>query len=50
VLFTPSGMEAFFDRFAASDDPAPGQEAFLRAAEGTGMAIVGPPLAVTHPR
>ena len=49
VLFTPSGMEAFFERFAASDDPVPGPEAFGRAAEGTGMEVVGPPLAVTHP-
>jgi quercetin dioxygenase-like cupin family protein len=48
VLFTPSGMERFFERFAGLDGPGP--ETFLRAAEGTGMEVVGPPLAVTHPR
>ncbi len=47
VWFTPSGMERFFDRFAVLDGPSP--EAFLRAAEGTGMEVVGPPLAVSHP-
>ena len=43
------GMEPFFDRFAAMDG-APGMAAFARATEGTGMDVVGPPLAVTHPR
>jgi quercetin dioxygenase-like cupin family protein len=47
VLFTPSGMERFFERFAALE--APGPETFLGAAEGTGMEVVGPPLAVSHP-
>lgn len=49
VAFTPSGMEAFFDRFAAQDGP-PRMEAFERATEGTGMEVVGPPLAQSHPR
>ena len=49
VLFTPSGMERFFDRFAAQDG-APAMEAFERALEGTGMEVVGPPLAKSHPR
>lgn len=48
VWFTPSGMERFFDRFAALEGPGP--DAFRQAAEGTGMEVVGPPLAVTHPR
>jgi quercetin dioxygenase-like cupin family protein len=48
VLFTPSGMERFFERFAALG--APGPETFVEAAAGTGMEVVGPPLAVTHPR
>jgi hypothetical protein len=48
LLFTPSGMERLFDRFADLDGPGP--EAFVQAAEGTGMNVVGPPLAVTHPR
>jgi quercetin dioxygenase-like cupin family protein len=49
VLFAPAGMEAFFDRFAAQDG-RPGMEAFARATEGTGMDVVGPPLAQSHPR
>jgi quercetin dioxygenase-like cupin family protein len=47
VVFTPSGMERFFERFAAL--AAPGPETFLGAGEGTGMEVVGPPLAVSHP-
>jgi hypothetical protein len=47
ALFTPSGMERFFERFAALDSPGP--ETFLEAAAGTGMEVVGPPLAVSHP-
>jgi quercetin dioxygenase-like cupin family protein len=47
VLFTPSGMERFFERFAALDRPGP--ETFLQAADGTGMEVVGPPLASSHP-
>ena len=47
VLFTPSGMERFFERFASFETPGP--EAFLRAADGTGMEVVGPPLAQSHP-
>lgn len=48
VLFTPAGMERFFDRFATLDRIGP--EAFAEAAVGTGMEVVGPPLSVTHPR
>ena len=48
VIFAPAGMEPFFDRFAAMD-ATPGMEAFARATEGTGMEVVGPPLAVSHP-
>ncbi len=47
VLFTPSGMERFFDAFAALRGPGP--EAFAEAAVPAGMAVVGPPLAATHP-
>jgi len=47
ALFTPSGMERFFERFAALDSPGP--ETFLEAAAGAGMEVVGPPLAVSHP-
>jgi quercetin dioxygenase-like cupin family protein len=42
VLFTPSGMERFFDRFAALSafDPA----AFASIGADVGMAVTGPPL------
>jgi quercetin dioxygenase-like cupin family protein len=42
VLFTPSGMERFFDRFAELDafDPA----AFREIGAGVGMDVTGPPL------
>ncbi len=42
-MFTPSGMEAFFDRFAelAAPDPA----AFKTIGASVGMDVVGPPLA-----
>jgi quercetin dioxygenase-like cupin family protein len=42
VLFTPSGMERFFDRFAALDafDPS----AFREIGASVGMDVVGPPL------
>ena len=48
VLFTPSGMERFFDRFSTLGGAGP--EAFAEAADGTGMEVVGPPLAQSHPR
>lgn len=45
VIFTPSGMEEFFDRFAvlADDQVEPG--AFRRIGGEVGMEVVGPPLA-----
>jgi len=45
VLFTPSGMEHFFDRFAAlpADRVDPG--AFRSIGSEVGMEVVGPPLA-----
>lgn len=43
VLFTPSGMERFFDGFASL--PAPDPEAFRRLGEPVGMTVLGPPLA-----
>lgn len=48
VLFTPAGMERFFDRFAELDAATPG--AFREVGSGVGMEVVGPPLAVSHPR
>ena len=47
VLFTPSGMERFFERFAALDTVGP--DAVAQATEGTGMEVVGPPLSRSHP-
>jgi mannose-6-phosphate isomerase-like protein (cupin superfamily) len=44
VMFTPSGMERFFDAFAATPDGVPVPEAFARAAATAGMTVVGPPL------
>ena len=41
VLFTPSGMEHFFDRFAAQSEAA---EAFRTIGAPLGMDVVGPPL------
>lgn len=48
VLFTPSGMERFFERFAAL--PAVDPDAFRRIGEEVGMEVLGPPLARSHPR
>jgi quercetin dioxygenase-like cupin family protein len=42
VMFTPSGMEAFFDRFAELPAPDPG--AFKTIGASVGMDVVGPPL------
>ena len=41
VLFTPSGMEHFFDRFAAQSE---GAEAFRTIGAPLGMDVLGPPL------
>jgi quercetin dioxygenase-like cupin family protein len=46
VLFTPAGMERFFDAFATQ--PA-GPDAFVTAGREAGMQVVGPPLAVSDP-
>ena len=42
VLFTPSGMEAFFDRFAALETFEP--KAFAEIGATVGMDVTGPPL------
>ncbi|MGN6871854.1 MAG: cupin domain-containing protein [Solirubrobacteraceae bacterium] len=42
VIFTPAGMERFFDEFAAL--PSPDPEAFARIGEPVGMKVLGPPL------
>lgn len=49
VLFTPAGMEPFFEAFASLDDGDHGPEEFDRLGAPCGMHVVGPPLAVSHP-
>lgn len=44
VLFTPSGMERFFDRFTAVGQDEAGPQAFAAAGAEAGMTVVGPPL------
>jgi quercetin dioxygenase-like cupin family protein len=44
VLFTPSGMERFFDRFAALPADAFAPEAFRSIGAEVAMEVVGPPL------
>ena len=46
VLFTPAGMERFFDKFATLSG---GAESFALAGREAEMEMVGPPLAVSHP-
>jgi quercetin dioxygenase-like cupin family protein len=50
VAFTPSGMEAFFDRFAELPDGPVDPGVFARLGADVGMTVVGPPLAVSDPR
>jgi quercetin dioxygenase-like cupin family protein len=47
VLFTPAGMERFFDTFATL---TAGPDAFATAGREAEMDVVGPPLAVSDPR
>jgi quercetin dioxygenase-like cupin family protein len=49
VMFTPSGMERFFDRFATLPAGPVDPEAFRSIGAQVGMDVVGPPLAATHP-
>jgi quercetin dioxygenase-like cupin family protein len=44
ALFTPAGMEAFFERFAEHARQVSAPEAFRRLGVESGMAVVGPPL------
>src|SRR5215210_7050132 len=43
VMFTPSGMELFFDRFAAPSGE-PGPQKFQSIGGEVGMDVIGPPL------
>jgi quercetin dioxygenase-like cupin family protein len=47
IHFTPSGMERFFEGFAALEAPGPG--AFETVGAAVGMDVVGPPLAQSDP-
>ena len=50
VIFTPAGMEPFFERFAElpKDEPIdPG--VFARLGSEMGMQVVGPPLSASDP-
>ena len=47
IHFTPSGMERFFEGFAALD--APPADAFATIGPQVGMTKVGPPLALSDP-
>jgi quercetin dioxygenase-like cupin family protein len=49
VLFTPSGMETFFERFAAVPAGEAGPDAFRTVGATVGMDVCGPPLAVSDP-
>lgn len=44
VLFTPAGMEPFFDRFAELTPDEIGPGAFAELGAPSGMEVVGPPL------
>jgi hypothetical protein len=48
-MFTPAGMERFFDRFAALPAGSDVREAFSVIGRECGMTVVGPPLARSHP-
>lgn len=50
VMFTPAGMEPFFEAFDDLDPDDTGPEVFDRLGRPCGMHVTGPPLAVSHPR
>ncbi|MGH7863166.1 MAG: cupin domain-containing protein [Candidatus Dormibacteraceae bacterium] len=49
VLFTPSGMERFFELFAALPRGADRKSAFASIGKEVGMDVLGPPLSISHP-
>jgi quercetin dioxygenase-like cupin family protein len=49
VLFTPSGMERFFDGFAALPEGSDLAGASTSIGTAVGMEVVGPPLSRSHP-
>ena len=49
VLFTPAGMERFFERFARLPADSPAAARFRSLGSEVGMDVVGPPLAQSDP-
>jgi quercetin dioxygenase-like cupin family protein len=49
VLFTPAGMEAFFDRFAQLPPGPVDPSVFEELGRDSGMVVLGPPLRVSDP-
>ncbi len=49
VLFSPAGMEAFFDRFAELPSGPVDPGVFAALGRNVGMEVLGPPLAVSDP-
>jgi glyoxylate utilization-related uncharacterized protein len=49
VIFTPSGMERFFDAFESSAGGPEAPAAFRTIGAEAGMDVLGPPLAERHP-
>ena len=50
VMFTPSGMERFFEEHANLPDGPVDPEVYRRIAENNWMNVLGPPLKDSHPR
>jgi hypothetical protein len=49
IVFTPSGMERFFESFGALSVERANIETFTALGAEVGMGVSGPPLARTHP-
>jgi quercetin dioxygenase-like cupin family protein len=49
VIFTPAGMERFFERFAELPEGTSVTDAFRTIGSEVGMDVVGPPLAQSDP-
>jgi quercetin dioxygenase-like cupin family protein len=49
VMFTPAGMERFFDRFASLPAGPVDPDAFQSIGRDVGMDVLGPPLAASPP-
>jgi quercetin dioxygenase-like cupin family protein len=49
VVFTPAGMEPFFDGMGTVREGADLAEAFRQFGREAGMEVVGPPLAISDP-